>query len=348
MDGLKNILTHFFKSRYSRHEYFSVYHGFEAGDRNKPFLEEMEKQWNELDAEKAEGFKQQPTWNRISRQLGLRPAGSKSTTGMVWHFVQKAAAILFLPLLITSLFFFYTSKEKQAGTAWAEIKCPAGVRTEFLLPDGSTGFLNSRSTLRFPATFGDEREVHLSGEAFFNVAKGKKSRFRVITRQLEAEVLGTSFNMMAYEDQPYEEITLKTGKLKILDKDHQELFAMVPDQQFVLDIAENQFSIRKVNTLNYTSWTEGILIAQNERFEEVAKKLSRWYDIEIEIEDPGLKDYRYYAKFKDEPLSEVLKLIAMTAPIQYEEIPRIKQNDGSFSKRKIKLKLNENRIENFN
>ncbi len=348
MDDLRNILNDFFKSRYTRHEYFSVYRGFKEGDQNKAFLEAMEKQWNEVDAGKAEGFKQHLTWNKISRQVDLQPVTSKSTTGMVWYFIQKAAAILFLPLLITSLFYFYTLKEKPGETAWAKIECPAGVRTEFRLPDGSTGFLNSRSTLKYPVNFGENRQVYLSGEAFFDVAKSKKSSFRVITRRLETEVMGTSFNVMAYENQSYEEVTLKTGKLKVLDKNNKKLSSLIPDQQFVFDTLQKQFVIKQVNADNFTSWTEGKLIAQDERFEDVAKKLSRWYDVEIEIKDPELNNFRYYAKFEDEPLDEVLKLIAMTAPIRYEEIPRVKKKDGSFTKRKIKLRLNENRIKNFN
>lgn len=347
MADFRKILADFFNGRYTRNEYFSVYRGFEEGDKNKAFLEGLEKQWNKTDPAKAEGLNEARTWNRISDRLGFRQAAPKHTGATVWLFTQKAAATLFLPLLFTSLFYFYTLTEKPGETAWAEIKCPAGVRTEFLLPDGTTGFLNNRSTLKYPVNFGEDREVHLSGEAFFDVAKSKKSRFRVITRNLETEVLGTSFNMMAYEDQSYQEITLKTGRLKVLDKNRKELSTLLPNQQFVFDTIQRRFFTRQVNANNYTSWTEGKLVAQDEPFEDVAKKLSRWYDVEITIEDPELKDFRYYAKFEDEPLSEVLKLLAITAPIEYEEIPRIKRKDGSFTKRKIKLRLNENRINNF-
>ncbi len=347
MDDQKNILTNFLKNRYTRHDYFSVYRGFAEGEKNTTFLEAMEKHWEEVDEQESEGFKRELSWNKISGKLDLQ-AVPKNTTRTVWIFMQKAAAILFLPLLIASLFYFYTRNQPTEETAWAEIKCPAGVRTEFLLPDGSTGFLNNRSTLKYPVNFSEDRQVYLSGEAFFDVAKSKKSRFRVITRKLETEVLGTRFNVMAYEDQPYLEITLKTGSLKILDNDHKELSTLVPDQQFVFDTVLGQFLTKQVIANNFTSWTEGKLVAQDERFEDVAKKLSRWYDVEITIEDPKLKDFRYYAKFEDEPLTEVLKLIALTAPIEYVEIARKKQQDGSFSKRKIKLRLNENRIKNFN
>jgi len=153
---------------------------------------------------------------------------------------------------------------------------------------------------------------------------------------------------MGYEDQPNEEITLKTGSLKILSKSNKQLSILSPDQQFVLDKEHNQFIKREVNALNYTSWISGKLIIQDERFEDVAKKLSRWYDVEIEIEDQRLKDFKYYATFEDEPLDEVLRLIVITAPIQYQEETRVRDADGSFSKRKIKFRTNENRIKDFN
>jgi ferric-dicitrate binding protein FerR (iron transport regulator) len=351
MNDLKNTLNNFFRNRYTRHEYFSVYRGFEKDNKDKPFLEELEKQWDGIDdTGNPENFKQKLIWNKIIRQIDQQSITSKSTV-RVWHFIQKVAAILFLPLLIASLFYFYAVNQKSEQSeqiAWAEINCPAGVRTAFQLPDGSTGFLNSKSTLKYPVNFGTDREVYLTGEAFFDVVKSEKSRFRVITQKLETEVLGTSFNIAAYEDQPYEEITLKIGKLKVLDKNNKELSTLIPDQQFVFDTLQDQFTIKEVNAVNFTSWTEGKLIIQDERFEDVVKKLSRWYDVEMEIEHLKLKDFRYYAKFEDEPLTEVLRLIAITAPIQYQEEPRIKKKDGSFSKRKIKFRLNENRIENFN
>lgn len=347
MDDLRNILKNFFKNRYTRHEYFSVYHGFEAGHQNKRFLETLEKQWNEVNEVNAEGFHPNLIWHNITRQINLQSPTGKGRIKFL-DTVQKTAAILFLPLLIASLLYFYSVNYRTDETAWAEISCPAGVRTEFRLPDGSTGFLNGRSRLKYPVNFRPDRKVYLSGEAFFEVVKNKKSSFRVITPTLEAEVLGTSFNIMAYKDQSYEEITLKTGRLKVLNKKNEELSSLKPDQQFIFDTRHNRFSVKKVNTINFTSWTEGKLIIQDERFEDVVKKLSRWYDVEMEIEDRELKEFRYYAKFENEPLSEVLKLIALTAPIRYQEDPRIKQHDGSFSKRKIKFRLNEHRIKNFN
>ena len=346
MDDLKNTAQNFFKDRYSRHEYFSICNEFEKEIENKPFVEELETQWNEVDTSDASGFNTKLSWNKIISQIGTSRVSKSPST--VWYFIQKAAAILFLPLLIASLFFYFQANNRTGENAWAEIKCPIGTRTEFQLPDGSSGFLNSNSELKYPVNFENGRDVYLTGEAFFNVVKNKKSKFTVTTGKLKVEVLGTSFNIMGYKDQPNEEITLKTGKLKVLSKSNKQLSILSPDQQFVLNKEQNQFQKRDVNTLNYTSWISGKLIIQNERFEDVAMKLSRWYNVDIEIEDQKLKDFKYYATFENEPLDEVLRLIAITAPIQYHEDIRKRHTDGSFSKRKIKFKTNGNRIKDFN
>ena len=346
MENLRNTLKNFFNGRYTRRECFFVYQGFED-DENRIFLEELEKQWDDISPEMPLGFDQKLAWNKIAREIDTTSISSKRPVA-VWQFIQKAAAILFLPLLIASIFYYYTVNDEAEKGAWAEIKCPPGVRTEFQLPDGSTGFLNSESTLKYSLNFKNNREVLLSGEAFFDVRKDEKNKFRVTTQRLKVDVMGTSFNVMAYEGQSYEEITLKTGSLKILGKNDTELSKLAPNQQLIFDKEQNRSFKKEVNAFNFISWTTGKLIIQDQRLEDVARKLSRWYDVDIEIEGQELKDFRYYATFENEPLSEVLSLITATAPIQYKEETRAKNIDGSFSKRKIKFKLNEDRLKDFN
>ncbi|MGQ8337525.1 FecR family protein [Sunxiuqinia sp. A32] len=345
MGELKDRLNNFSENRYTRHDYFSIQSEFEKGLENEAFLAELEEQWDEIENDKVSDFELKKIWNNIINHVGLNPETIQKSV-FPWAIMQKAAAILFLPLLIAS-FFYYSSTRNSGADAWAEITCPAGARTEFKLPDGSTGFLNSKSTLKYPINFKENRDVRLVGEAFFDVVKSRH-KFTVTTSRLKIEVLGTCFNVLAYNDLSSEEITLKRGSVRVLDKKNNQLADLAPNQQVVLDKQHNWFTKKEVNASNYISWISGKLIMQNERFEDVAKKLSRWYDVEIEVESQELKDFQYYATFEDEPLEQVLKLISITAPIQYEEKARIKHNDGSFTKRKIKFKLNEDRLKDFN
>lgn len=342
MDETKN----FFKGQYTRHDYFSVLKGFENGTESNEFYDQLEKQWDEIDTSATSGFNEKQTWLSVNHQLFNQGASSR-TIFKIYQIVRNIAAILFIPLLLITGVLYFQQSFKTDSNAWAEINCPSGVRTEFKLPDGSTGFLNSKSKLRYPVQFDKIRNVFLEGEAYFDVVKQNGNKFRVNTPSLKVEVLGTSFNVSAYSDSREEIITLQTGKVNVLDKNDKILSGLNPNQQFTLNKSQNKFSEKDVNALNYTSWITGKIIIQDEAFEDVAKRLSRWYDVEIDVEGQKLKDFKYYATFEDEPLDEVLRLIRLTAPIKYQEELRVRNQDGTFSKRKIKFKFDENRINSF-
>lgn len=346
MEELKNTINNFFKNRYTRSEYFNVLLGFKNGDKNQRFIRELENQWDSISRNEGAEFNSESSWNRLNHRLQRQ--NSTANTGIrVINFIRNIAAFMFVPLLVVSALYYFPGNKDLASNAWAEIKCPAGVRTEFELPDGSKGVLNCKSTLKYPVNFKGNRAVLLTGEAFFDVVKSKSDKFTVSTSRVKVEVLGTSFNVMAYDDELNEEVTLKTGEVKILDKDDRTITNLVPNQQFLLNTKNNQYLKKEVNAQSYTSWIAGKLVIQNERFEDIGRRLSRWYNVDIEVEGAALKDFRYYATFVDEPLDEVLRLIQITAPIEYQEGPRARTNDGSFSRQKIKFKLDENRINDF-
>ena len=133
--------------------------------------------------------------------------------------LSKIAAVLLLPVLVISTWYFLTDKQfytKNEKTIYAEIFSPLAARTRFELPDGSTGWLNSGSTLKFPVKFyGAQRKVELSGEGFFNVVKNSEKPFVVKTSDLNITALGTRFNVLAYPDDETCEITLESGKVVV-------------------------------------------------------------------------------------------------------------------------------------
>ncbi|WP_163707249.1 FecR family protein [Mangrovibacterium lignilyticum] len=346
MENLKKALKNFFRGKYSREEYFSIQNEFDKEQADEDFLFELEQQWDAITDEPVEGFHKQTIWNSVSSKLEFRQSG----TGKTVHFfalLQRAAAILFIPLAIGFLIYFYATNSTEQEAAWAEIICPPGVRTQFHLPDGSTGVLNSESTLKYAVNFNSNRIVHLQGEAYFEVVKDKKHPFDVVTGAITVQVLGTSFSVLAYPDQDREKVVLKTGSVRVLDDNNQAVASLLPDQQFVLEKTERKYFTERVNAAALVSWIDGKLVIQNERFEDLAVRLSRWYHVEIEIKDQKLKDYKYYGTFENESLDDVLRLIALTAPIKYKEVDRKKLADGTFSNRKIVLEIDERRMSDF-
>lgn len=260
---------------------------------------------------------------------------------------QRVAAILIVPLLILFVSNIYRSGRSASTVSYAEIQCPLGVRTKFMLPDGSTGFMNSGSRLKYPVVFDQQRIVELSGEAFFEVVPDKNIPFHIITPNLDLKVVGTTFNVIANENEKTEEIVLQTGRVDVLSKDGKQLAVLSPNDQLTLNTEKQTFSKRTVIASQYTAWREGKLVFRNENMQQVARRLSRWYNADVFVKDRLLEDYTFHATFIDEPLDEVLKLISMTTPIIYKEERRIVSKDGIYQKRKIFLyvnKLNSNQF----
>lgn len=231
--------------------------------------------------------------------------------------------------------------------SYAEIQCPLGVRTKFQLPDGTTGFLNSGSRLKYPVQFIGERKVELTGEAFFDVVHNKDFPFHVNTPNLDIKVLGTTFNVIANEDESTEEIVLQTGKVDVTSIDGKQTASILPNDLLSLDIEKQIFTKRVVNASQYTSWKDGKLEFRNENMQQVARRLSRWYNAEVIVDDALLNNYTFHATFIDEPLDQVLKLLTFTTPISFHEEKRVSDKEGVFQKRKIVLDFNHSKINQF-
>ena len=122
---------------------------------------------------------------------------------------------------------------------------------------------------------------------------------------------------------------------------------MQANQKLSLNIANRQYDKSQVEAYQYVSWTEGKLVLRNESMQQVANRLGRWYNVEIEIEDPELLTYAFRATFIDEPLEEVLKLLALTAPLSFEEQIRETTKDDIYKKREISIRLDEKRLDAF-
>lgn len=252
--------------------------------------------------------------------------------------LTRVAAILLLPLLI---FMFYTLSEtaniktelSQLTTIpvdTMEVIVPLGSRTVVQLSDGSVVHLNYGSTLRYPQTFiGNTREVLLIGEGYFEVSHNPQKPFIVKTSKLNVKALGTEFNVMAYSDSDEIETTLVNGKVEL-----ETLGVMEPGQHVNYNSKTKEVSSSKGSTEKYTAWKEGKLIFDEASILEVAEKLSRKFNVLIDVKD-DMKKYSYTVTFDDEPLFQILDLMTIATPVRYKLQPREKLPDGSYSKQKI-------------
>lgn len=340
-------LKRFFQGNYSRKDYLAVMDLISDPARENELRQLMAAHWPETGGEALPDAGLDLLLSRIQHKIMTDERQTRKKF-RVLATLQRVAAILFLPLLLGSLAWFYFAGPRSALTGGsAEIECPEGVRTRFTLPDGTTGYLNSGSRLGYAPDFHKSRKVTLTGEAFFQVQKDEKFPFTVTTPNLSILVTGTAFNVISYPGEPTEEVILQSGSLEISNPAGTRITSLQANQKLRMDLENGSCSRSEVIASQYTGWTEGKLVFRNEDMGQVALRLSRWYNADILIADRRLLDYTFYATFQDEQLDEVLKLLAITTPILYEENERLPLADGSFPKRKITLRLNPAKLKAF-
>ncbi|MEI6276983.1 MAG: FecR domain-containing protein [Prolixibacteraceae bacterium] len=234
---------------------------------------------------------------------------------------MKYAAVFVLAFFLGSVsFLLINSKEHKAlSMKFNTIKVPNGQRSQITLYDGTKVWLNSGTTFRYPVLFSSKsREVIIEGEAFFDVAKDKEHPFILNAGNLSVEVLGTHFDVCAYPEENELSTTLVEGSVNVLNTTTGKRVILKPGEQVVLNRLTNGLEINAVNTDLYTSWKENLLKFDNATFEEVIKKMERWYDVKIFVASGIDTKDRYTMKIKTESLREMLQLVAKTTKIKYE------------------------------
>lgn len=237
------------------------------------------------------------------------------------NLMQRVAAILFIPLLIGSLWYMVTNNKSEISysTSFFSIKSPVGMRSILKLPDSSIVWLNSGSTLSYSIPFNrSNRRVTINGEAYFEVSKIHGSSFYVKSSNLEVKVVGTKFNFKAYDDENKTEVVLEEGKVELYPSINsgREKVVMDPGTRAIIDNSNGQIIINNENTEKYTSWRKGMMIFDNTPFLEVAKQLERWYGTEIIVKDPEINKYKITTKFRDETLKDVLEMLELSSPLK--------------------------------
>jgi len=242
---------------------------------------------------------------------------------------------------------------------YACVKVPFGAKTEVELADGSKVWVNSGSTLKYPARM-DGKEVHLylHGEAFFDIVSNPNRKLNVKTSTINIQVLGTTFNVRSYDDEGEVETTLVKGLISVsgqigdkfiepvvlkpreqmrLIKGNMELTVKNMDEKTASPIMKNEANSdavkpvvrptlevkERVDLVPITSWKENKLIFKNERFEKLAREMERWYDVRINIEDSLLLSAVYTGTFEKETIEQAMKALSLSLPFTY----RIEKNE---------------------
>ena len=155
------------------------------------------------------------------------------------------------------------------------------------------------------------------------------------TNEVILKVLGTRFNIASYENEKNVEVVLEEGRLVFNDVEMKEFFTMKPNDLVVYDKTLKNFSTNVVEPHKYLSWTEGKLVFRNDPLDVIARRLERWYNIDVEIRVPVPEDFRLRATFIDEGLEDALELLKRSLPIDYVIENRGLKPDETYAKKKV-------------
>jgi len=336
------LLDKFYRGECRPEERDRIERWFIGLDHRKEINRKAEEVWDKTPETGKEKTHLQEILYKIHYELRLeeyRKEKARRRTKRLRRMIASAAAVI---VLVAAGLWFGYMKNGGVGNVYSELHAPYGSRVRFELPDGSSGWLNSGSSLKYPVRFrGMKRMVTLQGEAYFDVKHNSAKPFIVQTGSFRVIALGTSFNVQAYHDVNDEEITLVQGKVvierKMPDNTYRHLLIMKPDEHVVLDAQTGKINEKDLDAGKYVAWKDGKLIFRNDPLDRVVKEMERFYNVDIEVKDAALNKYHFHATFEDETLFEALRLLTISTPMQYEICKREKNPDGTYKKRKVIL-----------
>lgn len=222
-------------------------------------------------------------------------------------------------VLLDSTSLSYVGNEVAGDMLYHTIEVPRGGEFHLTLSDGSRVWLNAESKLTYPLIFGKaERKVHLEGEAYFEVEPGKGS-FVVEAGSMDVWVLGTAFNVNAYEDEETVRTTLVRGKVKVVVEKDTLHRVLVPGEQAMLNRSTGKLEVEKVNTSLYIQWMKGQFVFRDAPLSDIMRTLARWYQMEYEFTDPKLESLCFYGVInRFERVENLLEQFEKTGKVKFE------------------------------
>lgn len=222
--------------------------------------------------------------------------------------------------------------KQDQGPQLNKLDVPAGGEHALTLEDGTYVKVNSATELWFPTNFGkNTRQVRMKGEAYFQVEADQQYPFIVhLTHNIKVQVTGTTFNIKSYDEENDLSVALVEGSVNIL-KDEEVIASLLPGQLFTYKKEEQQYEVSETELTTVTDWTNETFIFRDETIENIMRKLSRWYNVDIEVSD-NIKEMHYTGILsRKQPLTETLEALRMTNEL-----------DFNFPKEK-KVEIEENR-----
>jgi len=256
------------------------------------------------------------SWSTIQDQLLQKSFNGWQSSRKMNQFF-RIAAIFFFVLSLGSAVYFVSNQNKTIPEFYTSVVAENGQISKVELPDGSTVWLNSGSELTYSNLFAaDNRNIDLSGEAYFEVTKNEDIPLIVSSGELQVKVLGTKFNVAAYPSSEKIDVVLESGKVELLSAEVESFrYELKPGELASFNKGNRGLNVSNVNTLKYTSWKDGIINIYDQTLEELVKRLETRYNQKFKYAEE-IKDYHFTFTIKNESLDETIKLMEQIAPIK--------------------------------
>ena len=267
-------------------------------------------------------------WQNIRQQQAgnagkIRPIASnqieRKPKSFAWYFYRAAAILL---LVVTAWFLLNGPVIEQEPIIASQLvvkENPPGQKSRIHLSDGSVVQLNANSSIKYLEDFEPgQRIVHLSGEAFFQVAKDSLRPFTVISGEISTTALGTQFNVSAFPGQEVVKVNLLEGKVEVKEKTGQQSLVLNEKQAVHYQAGANKLQKATFNYAEAIAWKDGILYFQKSSLPEVISRLQRWYGVQISILGSPAEPKVISGRFENESLENVLQSISFPGGFDYE------------------------------
>lgn len=234
--------------------------------------------------------------------------------------VGVAASLIIGILGIGSFIFQYSDLRESFLPSMITVESNDNSRTRLVLPDGTEVCLNSGSSITYPSRYTDsERNVTLSGEAYFKVTHNKEKPFIVnaLNKKYKVKVLGTEFNMQAYRDDNVIQTTLIVGSVQVDIQGNNTKTVLLPSQKAIYSVQNNELEVVTANTDRETDWMYSRLVFKKTPMPEVLARLSRFYKVEFDVRNKIIDTYTFTGTFEDKPLYQVLDYMKISSQIDY-------------------------------
>jgi len=236
------------------------------------------------------------------------------------YYAQRIAAVILLPLMFSFGVYYFTKKSTIDDLAKSQyiIETSNGERSRLVLPDGTRVLISANTTFTYPAIFGKKnREVSLSGEAYFDVTHNKDLPFIVKSKEINIKVLGTKFNIHAYSNEDYFEASLVEGSIQAYSENKPKLSVkLAPNEKVIFNYANQSFDKSTTDLKVETAWTRGDLYFKSEKLLSILPKLERYYGVTFNIAGQ-IPNQILTASYHETDVNDILKNLAVHYKFNY-------------------------------